>query len=91
MVCGYWPIKTGNQPEKITAEGSGPIVVVGTTRDPATPYQWSARLDQQLANGVLITFDGDGHTAYTRSNECVDNAIDAYYVKKTVPQDGLKC
>ena len=91
MVCGYWPIKTGNQPEKITAEGSGPIVVVGTTRDPATPYQWSARLDQQLANGVLITFDGDGHTAYTRSNECVDNAIDAYYVKKTVPRDGLKC
>jgi hypothetical protein len=91
MPCGFWPIKTDNEPEPVAAKGSGPIVVVGTTRDPATPYQWSVRLDQQLANGVLISYDGDGHTAYTRSNQCVDDAIDAYYVKRTVPQDGLKC
>jgi pimeloyl-ACP methyl ester carboxylesterase len=91
MPCGFWSIKTDNKPAPIAAEGSGPIVVVGTTRDPATPYQWSVRLDEQLANGVLISFDGDGHTAYTRSNKCVDDPIDAYYVKKTVPQDGLKC
>ena len=60
--------------------GSGPIVVVGTTRDPATPYEWSVRLRKQLANGVLVTYDGDGHTAYARSNTCVDNAIDDYYI-----------
>ncbi len=65
--------------------------MVGTTRDPATPYDWSVRLNDQLANSALITFDGDGHTAYTRSNECVDDAIDNYYVKKKVPRDGLKC
>lgn len=91
MPCGFWPIKTDNKPAKIAASGSGPIVVVGTTRDPATPYQWSVRLNDQLANSSLITFDGDGHTAYTRSNACVDDAINDYYVKKTVPQDGLKC
>ena len=39
----------------------------------------------------LITFDGDGHTAYTRSNNCVDKAVDAFYLKGTVPEDGLSC
>jgi hypothetical protein len=40
---------------------------------------------------VLISLDGDGHTAYTRGSECVDDAIDAYYVRGTVPEDGLTC
>ncbi|MDF2144661.1 alpha/beta hydrolase [Knoellia sp. p5-6-4] len=91
LPCGYWPVEGDGEPKKITAEGSGPIVVVGTTRDPATPYEWSVRLNDQLANSALITYDGDGHTAYTRSNSCVDGAIDNYYVKKQVPRDGLKC
>ena len=89
--CGVWPVKATGAPKKVTAAGSGPIVVVGTTRDPATIYEWSVRLRQELANAVLISFDGDGHTAYTRSNSCVDRPIDAYYVNGTVPQDGLKC
>ncbi len=89
--CGVWPIQTGTTPAKITAAGSGPIVIVGTTRDPATIYEWSVRLRGELANSVLLTFDGDGHTAYTRSNSCIDRPIDDYYVKGTVPTDGLKC
>ncbi len=66
-------------------------MVIGTTRDPATPYEWAVRLRDQLADASLITFDGDGHTAYTRSNKCVDGAVDAYYLKGTVPKDGLRC
>jgi pimeloyl-ACP methyl ester carboxylesterase len=89
--CGVWPIQTGNTPKTISAAGAGPIVVVGTTRDPATIYEWSVRLRQQLANASLITYDGDGHTAYMRSNACVDNPIDEYYVYGTVPKDGLTC
>ena len=49
------------------------------------------RLHDQLADASLITFDGDGHTAYTRSNKCVDGAVDAYYLEGTVPKDGLRC
>lgn len=60
-------------------------------RDPATIYEWSVRLRGDLANSVLLTFDGDGHTAYTRSNSCIDKPIDDYYVKGIVPTDGLKC
>ena len=89
--CGVWPVQSGRTPKTISAAGSGPIVVVGTTRDPATIYEWSVRLRNQLSNASLITYDGDGHTAYRRSNSCVDNAIDAYYVKGDVPRDGLTC
>ena len=75
----------------MTAEGADPIVVVGTTRDPATPYEWSVRLHEQLAQSSLITYDGDGHTAYTRSNDCVDEPIDEFYLEGTLPRDGLTC
>ncbi len=90
-VCAKWPVKGPYGPKKITAAGADPIVVVGTTRDPATPYQWAVRLRDQLASGVLVTYDGDGHTAYMRSNTCVQDPIDAYYTTGTVPKDGLRC
>ena len=89
--CGFWPVPANNAPKKITAAGSGPIVVIGTTRDPATPYTWAQGLASDLENGHLITFDGDGHTAYTRSNPCVDDAVDAYLLKGVVPRAGLRC
>jgi len=91
LPCGYWPVPATGKPETISAQGSGPIVVIGTTRDPATPYAWAVRLRDQLANASLITFNGDGHTAYMRSNSCVDDAVDAYYIAGTVPKDGLHC
>jgi pimeloyl-ACP methyl ester carboxylesterase len=91
LQCGYWPVRANNAPKTITAAGSGPIVVVGTTRDPATPYQWAQGLASDLEDGHLITFDGDGHTAYARSNSCVDDAVDAYLLKGAVPPAGLKC
>ncbi|WP_462283877.1 alpha/beta hydrolase [Nostocoides sp.] len=91
LMCGNWPIPATGKPHKIAAAGAAPIVVVGTTRDPATPYEWATRLAEQLDSGVLVTYDGDGHTAYTRSNACIDDALDDFYVKGTVPQDGLRC
>lgn len=91
-LCGDWPYDiVGGGARTIAAEGSDPIVVVGTTRDPATPYEWSEQLAEQLASGVLVSLDGDGHTAYARSNNCIDDAIDAFYVEGTVPEDGLTC
>jgi pimeloyl-ACP methyl ester carboxylesterase len=89
--CGVWPVKATSQPHTVSAPGSGPIVVVGTTRDPATPYEWAVRLRQQLAHGVLVTFDGDGHTAYPRSSPCVDKAVDGYLLDGTPPPDGTRC
>ena len=77
--------KTRIQPAPITAPGSAPILVVGTKDDPATPYPWAQGLAKQLQNGHLLTFNGSGHTAYTRGSHCIDNAVDAYLLQGTVP------
>lgn len=91
LTCKDWPYKSKVTPHPIAAKGTGPIVVIGTTRDPATPYQWAQALRKQLASGVLVTWDGDGHTAYGRSNACVQNAVDSYFVDGSTPKDGLQC
>ena len=89
--CQQWPIHTGRVPEPITAEGAPPIMVVGTTRDPATPLEWAEALADQLASGVLVRRDGDGHTGYHEGNDCVDRAVESYLVSGVVPTDGLSC
>jgi pimeloyl-ACP methyl ester carboxylesterase len=90
-VCEVWPHEPTGVREKIAASGAAPIVVVGTTGDPATPYEWAVSLADQLSSGVLVTFEGEGHTAYNGQSACVDEAVDAYFVDGTVPQDGLTC
>ena len=91
LPCDYWPVTGTSAPGPIAASGSGPIVVVGTTRDPATPYQWAVNLAKQLDGGHLVTYRGDGHTAYLRGSRCVDNAVDAYLLRGTVPKANLTC
>ena len=71
--------------------GAGPILVVGTTGDPATPYAWSEELASQLGDATLLTYEGEGHTAYGRSGGCIEEQVDAYLLEGTVPEDGLRC
>ncbi|MFC8826827.1 alpha/beta hydrolase [Streptomyces sp. NPDC057137] len=89
--CAYWPTKATGTPHRIEAKGAPPILVVGTTRDPATPYKWAQSLADQLSSGVLLTYDGDGHTAYGRGSDCVDTAINTYLIEGTPPKNGKKC
>lgn len=83
----------GEPAEPIEVDGSGaaPILVTGTTRDPATPYEWAEALAEQLESGVLLTRDGDGHTAYNAGNGCVDETIESYLVDGEVPGDDVSC
>ena len=76
---------------EVRAAGAPPIVVIGTTRDPATPMKWAEALADQLESGVLIRRDGDGHTGYHTGNDCVDDAVEDYLIAGTVPTDGLSC
>ena len=89
--CEVWPYPPTGVREPIAAEGAAPIVVVGTTNDPATPYEWAVSLADQLSSGVLITRVGEGHTGYNKGNRCVDQAVEAYLLEGTVPEDGLRC
>ena len=86
-----WPTRHADR-HPITAQGAAPIVVIGTTHDPATPYSMAQGLSGQLASGVLVSVEGWNHTAYRRgANRCVVNAVEDYLVKGTVPADGLMC
>ncbi|MFK0008394.1 alpha/beta hydrolase [Paenarthrobacter sp. NPDC090520] len=89
--CKDWPYKATRTPAAVDYTGSAPIVVIGTTGDPATPLAWAQSLRKQLGNASLITWEGEGHTAYGRSNSCVSNAVDDYFIDGKQPQDGLKC
>ncbi|MGO2684911.1 alpha/beta hydrolase [Microbacterium sp.] len=89
--CEVWPYPPTGTRGEIHAEGAGPILVVGTTNDPATPYEWSESLAEQLEEGVLITRVGEGHTGYNKGNVCVDDAVDAYFLDDAVPDADVKC
>ena len=89
--CTVWPVPATGEAGPLTAAGAAPILVVGTTRDPATPYAWAQALAGQLQSGRLLTYDGDGHTAYTRGSSCIDAAVDAYLVDGTLPAEGTVC
>ena len=91
LTCNGWPYESTRERAEIHAEGAAPIMVVGTTGDPATPYEWSVALADQLDSGVLVTYEGEGHTAYNKSNACVSEAVESYFIDGTVPSADPKC
>ena len=89
--CGDWPLKTTLTAPDYSAPGTPPILVVGTTRDPATPLIWAQELAQTLDNGVLLTRNGDGHTAYLSGNHCIIQNVDEFFIAGSVPATGTSC
>jgi pimeloyl-ACP methyl ester carboxylesterase len=84
--CASWPVPATGRPHAVTGKGSPPILVVGTTRDPATPYIWAQGLAAQLADGVLLTHVGDGHTAYREgAPACIVDPVDTYLLTARRP------
>jgi pimeloyl-ACP methyl ester carboxylesterase len=89
--CEDWPVHTGRKGKRVHATGAAPILVVGTTRDPATPLVWARALARQLDNAVLVVRDGDGHTGYRQGSTCTDTVVEAYLVSGTVPRHNVRC
>ncbi|XAS69636.1 alpha/beta hydrolase [Micrococcaceae bacterium Sec5.7] len=89
--CADWPYKNLRTPAPVKYTGDSPIVVIGTTGDPATPVEWAGSVRRQLGNASLLTWKGEGHTAYGRSNSCVGDAVDGYLVDGTAPADNKVC
>jgi pimeloyl-ACP methyl ester carboxylesterase len=90
-LCSNWPHPVADQPSEYDAEGAAPIIVIGTTNDPATPYANAVSLAKQLSSGVLISYEGEGHTIYAQGVACVDDAVDAYFIEGTVPTADPMC
>ncbi|MEY4000024.1 MAG: hypothetical protein RLZZ626_379 [Actinomycetota bacterium] len=89
--CLGWPKAHTVSPKSYAATGAGPILVLGTTNDPATPYKQSVHMAQVISSAHLITLHGEGHTAYIQGNACVDKAVDAYLLNGTVPAKDPDC
>jgi pimeloyl-ACP methyl ester carboxylesterase len=90
LPCAYWPVPAA-APVRLRAAGAPPILVVGTTRDPATPFREAQALARDLKSGVLLGWNGDGHTAYLEGSSCVDTAVDRYLISLVTPRDGKIC
>lgn len=83
--CARWEAPRHPLPER-DAEGADPIMVIGTTNDPATPYTGAQAMASELDSGFLLTWDGEGHTAYPKT-PCISAAVDAYLIDLVVPAD----
>jgi len=79
------------QPIKINQIKTIPIIVIGTLRDPATPYSWAVALHKLITNSLLITLDGDGHTGHGRGSVCVDKTVDSYFITGKIPATDQRC
>ena len=88
--CTLWPVHSQVQ-FKPTGSGAAPLLVIGATGDPATPYQNAVTMAQQLESGVLVTYEGEGHGTFGGKSKCVDAIVIAYLTNGTVPVDGVKC
>ena len=89
LPCAYWPVRASVP--RIRATGAPPILVVGDLHDPATPYQWAVGLARDLASGVLLGWNGEGHTSYMEGSTCVDNTVDNYLISLRPPKSGTVC
>jgi pimeloyl-ACP methyl ester carboxylesterase len=92
LLCGVWPYTSADPlPALVNGAGAAPILVVGTTGDPATPYAWSQRMADLLESGHLLTYVGEGHTGVGGKSACIDEAAIAFLVSGTLPPEETRC
>jgi pimeloyl-ACP methyl ester carboxylesterase len=93
LACDGWPVPGEAEHPEVSAPGAPPILLVGNTGDPATPYEGAARMAEQLGKGVgfELTYKGEGHGAYDSGNACVQSAVNAYLLDGKLPKSGAVC
>lgn len=88
--CTSWFAHGANR-GAVSSSTTAPILIVGTTGDPATPYEWAQSLSEQLQTSRLLTFRGNGHTAVANNNNCIDSTVAEYLTKGVLPAEGKVC
>ncbi|MEU7058408.1 alpha/beta hydrolase [Streptomyces sp. NPDC046197] len=93
LSCTDWPVAGSADHPDVSAPGSAPILVVGNTGDPATPYGGAKKMVDALGNGVGVelTYKGQGHGAYDSKNKCVQATVNSYLLDGKVPPAGTVC
>lgn len=91
LPCADWPAPVTRTPARVSATGANPILVVGATEDPATPYAMAESLAEQLDSGVLLTRRGIGHASYRQGSTCIDKRVNTFFLDGTPPPVGTTC
>jgi pimeloyl-ACP methyl ester carboxylesterase len=91
LPCSVWPVPPLPPTGRLTAPGAPPILVIGTTEDPATPLAQGRALAGALERGRLLVAEGEQHTSFDNGNECVDAAVTRYLVDRRLPPTGTRC
>ncbi|MBT2544806.1 alpha/beta fold hydrolase [Streptomyces sp. ISL-44] len=93
MSCTDWPVAGAWETPDVSAPGAAPILVIGNTGDPATPYEGARRMVEQLGPGVGVelTYKGEGHGAYNSGDPCVQQAVNTYLLDGKAPKAGTVC
>lgn len=89
--CSRWFAHALNQPAAASSTTTAPILIIGTRFDPATPYAWARALNKQLATSTLLTYGGNGHTAFGGGSTCIDSSVDSYLLHGLMPSPGKAC
>ncbi len=90
LPCAYWPVAPTGKQAPVHAPGTPPVLIVGSTGDPATPYGWAQAVAKQFPHGVLLTRSGNGHTGYAAS-ACVRGYVDSFFTSGSLPRTGTVC
>ncbi|MFJ9337931.1 alpha/beta hydrolase [Streptomyces sp. NPDC101733] len=93
LSCTDWPVAGAWQTPDVSAPGSAPIMVIGNTGDPATPYEGARKMVERLGKGVGVelTYKGEGHGAYNSGDTCVQQAVNSYLLDGKVPAANTVC
>lgn len=91
LPAAVWPVAPWRAAGPVSAPGVAPVLLIGGTRDPATPYSSAVAVSQQLPGSVLLTRDADGHTSFLAGSDCVDEAVTRYLVSLELPAAGTVC
>lgn len=91
LPCANWPAQGSGPAKSVNIQGTAPILIVSTTHDPATPGMWGEQLANQIQNSGLLAWDAHNHTAYEQGSACIDESVDAYLLRGTMPSANVVC
>ena len=91
LPCLYWPAPVKQPKLPFNNLKTEKFMIIGVTKDPATPYSWAVGLAKEFPNSILLTLQGEGHTGQNRGNSCIDNKVDDFLLAGNLPNSALTC
>lgn len=81
----------GTALDDVRTDVAPPVLVIGTTGDPATPYAGARDLRRRLGGSRLLTFVSTEHGSYGKGIACIDDEVDRYLIARRLPPRGARC